>query len=74
MKLILQSRAEYDAAMKAIKEMMSRGEENLTEEDRSTFFKLAVAIERFEDQFINSEVFVPDLSYLTNYKFPMLHG
>ncbi|MBO9633506.1 MAG: hypothetical protein J7578_10355 [Chitinophagaceae bacterium] len=74
MKLIIQSRAEYDAAMKAIQEMMSRGEDQLTEEDRSAFFRLAVAIERFEDQFMNTEGFVPDLPHIINYKFPILHG
>ncbi len=30
---------------------MNRGEENLTEAERSSFFRIAVAIERYEDYF-----------------------
>jgi hypothetical protein len=51
MKLIIQSKAEYEAAMETIREMMNRGEENLTEAERTSFFRIAVAIERYEDYF-----------------------
>jgi hypothetical protein len=53
MKLIIQSKAEYEAAMETIREMMNRGEENLTEAERTSFFRIAVAIERYEDYFID---------------------
>lgn len=59
MKLIIQSKAEYEAAMETIREMMSRGEENLTEAERSSFFRIAVAIERFEDYFMDKTNFPP---------------
>ena len=51
MEFVIQSKAEYDAAMEIIHEMMQRGEDNLSEAERNSFFRIAVAIERFEDYF-----------------------
>jgi hypothetical protein len=74
MEFTIHSKAEYDAAMKAIAEMMSRGEENLSVQERSAFFRMAVAVERFEDQFLNAEVYAPGLSSSYKYKISKLHG
>jgi hypothetical protein len=59
MEFVIQSKAEYDAALETIHEMMSRGEDNLSEAERSSFFRIAVAIERFEDYFQDKNFYSP---------------
>lgn len=73
MEFNIHSKDEYDAAMETLLEWMRRGEEQLTEGERSAFFRMAVAVERFEDQFLNVQNFSPNLSYI-HYKISTMHG
>lgn len=73
MEFNIHSKAEYDAAMETLSEWMKRGEEHLTEGERSAFFRMAVAVERFEDQFLNTQNFAPNLTY-TRCKISTLLG
>ena len=57
MEFVIQSKAEYDAALVSIREMMQRGEDKLSEAERSAFFRMAVAVERFENMALNSDLF-----------------
>lgn len=59
MEFIIQSKAEYDAAMETIHEMMRRGEDDLSDAERSSFFRIAVALERFESYFLEKNFYSP---------------
>lgn len=59
MEYVIQSKAEYDAAMETIRELMQRGEDNLTDAERSSFFRIAVALERFENYFLEKNFYSP---------------
>lgn len=66
MEFRIQTRAEYEAAMKAIFELMKKGEENLTESERSAIFRMAVAVERFEDLLHRPDNFRADFLRMYN--------
>lgn len=66
MEFRIQTKAEYDAAMKAILELMNKGEENLTASDRSAIFRMAVEVERFEDLLHKPEDFRADFLRMYN--------
>lgn len=61
MEFRIQTKAEYDAAMKAIHELMNKGEDNLSERERSAIFRMAVEVERFEDMLQGRAVFAPGI-------------
>ncbi|MGN6416716.1 MAG: hypothetical protein ACTHMC_04470 [Pseudobacter sp.] len=66
MEFRIQTKAEYDAAMKAILELMNKGEENLTTSERSAIFRMAVAVERYEDLLLRPEDFRADFLKMYN--------